>query len=75
MAGRKPDVTDDEIVTVLRETSEHVLSTYEVAEQLPIKEKATIRRLKELRNEGCISGKQVGRNWVWWIPDNFNPHS
>ncbi|GGM26986.1 hypothetical protein [Haloarcula argentinensis] len=67
MAGRKPDVTDDEIVTVLRDTSEHVLSTNEVAEELPIKEKATVRRLKELHNEGRVSGKQAGRIWVWWV--------
>jgi DNA-binding Lrp family transcriptional regulator len=72
MAGRKPDVTDDEIIKVLRETSEHVLSTKEVAEHLPIKDKATIRRLKNLRNDGRINGKQAGHSWVWWVfePDN-----
>lgn len=69
MAGRKPDVTDDEIVRVLRDTSEHVLSTIEVSEQLPIKDKATIRRLKELHDEGRINGKQAGRSWVWWVDD------
>ncbi|ACV47811.1 MULTISPECIES: winged helix-turn-helix domain-containing protein [Halomicrobium] len=67
MAGRKPDVTDEEIIAVLSQASDPVLSTNEVAEQLPIKSNATQIRLKELRSAGRISGKQAGRSWVWWV--------
>ena len=72
MAGRKPDVTDREIISVLAQTSEPVLSTNEVADQLPIKSNATQKRLKKLHSEGRINGKQAGRSWVWWIAKDNN---
>ncbi|WP_367176188.1 hypothetical protein [Haloarcula rubripromontorii] len=69
MAGRKPDVTDEEIIAVLEQATDPVLSTNEVVDQLPIKSNATQIRLKELRSEGRINGKQAGRSWVWWVDD------
>ncbi|KZX48375.1 hypothetical protein [Haloarcula sp. K1] len=69
MAGRKPDVTDEEIIAVLAQATDPVLSTNEVAEQIPIKSNATQIRLKELRSEDRINGKQAGRSWVWWVDD------
>jgi DNA-binding Lrp family transcriptional regulator len=69
MAGRKPDVTDEEIIAVLEQATDPVLSTNEVVDQLPIKSNATQIRLKELRSEGRIKGKQAGRSWIWWVDD------
>lgn len=68
MAGRKPDATDEEIITVLEEASDPVLSTKEVADELPIKGNAAQKRLKQLREENRIEGKKAGQGWVWWVP-------
>jgi DNA-binding Lrp family transcriptional regulator len=70
MAGRKPDVSDDEIISVLEGATDPVLSTNEVAEELPIKSNGTQRRLKELYKEGEILGKKAGNSWIWWLPDD-----
>ena len=69
-AGRKPRVTDDEILQLFRDTSDPVLSTSEVAERLPIKRRATHKRLTSLREDERLAGKQIGgRNTVWWVPE------
>jgi len=69
--GRKPRVTDDEILQLFRDTSDPVLSTAEVTEQLSIKRSGTYKRLSALRNDGQLTGKDIGgRNTVWWIPGN-----
>ena len=66
--GRKPRVTDGEILGVLRRTDDPVLSTAEVADALPIKRRATLTRLRRLAESGDVSGKQTGgRNTVWWL--------
>lgn len=67
MAGRKPDVTDEEILDVLLESSEPVLTTREVSEKLPIKLNAAQIRLKNLYEENQIKGKKAGNAWVWWL--------
>ena len=67
--GRKPRVTDDEILQLFRNTDDPVLSTAEAAAQLPIKRNGTYKRLSALRDDGQLTGKNIGgRNTVWWIP-------
>jgi DNA-binding IclR family transcriptional regulator len=67
--GRKPRVTDEEILQVFRESGDPVLSTAEVTEQLSIERSATYKRLSSLRDDGQLTGKSIGgRNTVWWIP-------
>jgi predicted ArsR family transcriptional regulator len=66
--GRKPRVTNEEIIDVFRTTDDPVLSTAEVATQLPIKRRATLNRLEALEEEGRVDSKTIGgRNRVWWI--------
>ena len=68
--GRKPRVTDDDLLDVFRETSDPVLSTAEVADALPIKRRGTLNRLRALEAEGALDSKQIGgRNTVWWVID------
>ena len=67
--GRKPRVTDDEILQLFRDTDDPVLSTAEVTEQVSIKRNGTYKRLSDLRDDGQLTGKNIGgRNTVWWIP-------
>lgn len=69
--GRKPRVTDEEILQLFQEAEDPVLSTAEVTEQLPIKRSATYKRLVSLREEERLTGKEIGgRNSIWWIPGN-----
>lgn len=68
--GRKPRVTDEEILELFRESDDPVLSTAEVAEQIPIQRRGTLNRLQALVDEGRLEGKDIGgRNRVWWLPE------
>ena len=74
--GRKPRVTDEEVLTVLRETGDPVLSTAEVAEELPIQRRATLTRLQRLAENDVLARKRTGgRNTIWWLANNELPLS
>lgn len=66
--GRKPRVTDSDILDVFQNTSDPVLSTAEVADAVPIKRRGTLNRLRSLEEAGDLESKEIGgRNTVWWI--------
>ena len=66
--GRKPRVTDEDLLDVFRSTSDPVLSTAEVADAVPIKRRGTLNRLQALKEDGELESKQIGgRNTVWWF--------
>ena len=68
--GRKPRVTDEDLLDVFRSTSDPVLSTAEVADAVPIKRRGTLNRLQALEEDGELESKQIGgRNTVWWLVD------
>jgi DNA-binding Lrp family transcriptional regulator len=68
--GRKPRVTDEDLLDVFRSTSDPVLSTAEVADAVPIKRRGTLNRLQALEEDGVLESKQIGgRNTVWWLVD------
>mgnify|MGYP002763197637 CR=1 FL=1 len=67
--GRKPTVTDEEILTVFIESKDPVLMADEVAESLPIGRRAVYNRLKSLDKKGVLKSKKAGaRSTVWWYP-------
>ena len=66
--GRKPRVTEEEIVQEFRDTDDPVLSTDEVADQLPLERRSVYDRLVSLREDGALTSKQVGGRNIWWIP-------
>ena len=69
--GPDPRVTDEEILSLFRESQDPVLSTAEVAEQVPLKRRATYNRLRSLADEGRLENKQIGgRNTVWWLAES-----
>ena len=66
--GRKPRVTDADLLDVFRGASDPVLSTAEVADAVPIQRRGTLNRLRALEAEGALDSKQIGgRNTVWWL--------
>lgn len=69
--GRKPRVSDEEILRVFRGADAPVLTASEVADELPISHSAVNPRLRELADSGRLSRKDVGsRAVVWWIEND-----
>lgn len=69
--GRRPRVSDEEILKLFRESDDPVLSTAEVADELPIKRRGTLDRLNALVDEDKLRSKPIGgRNKVWWIAED-----
>jgi len=69
--GRKPTVSDEEILAVFEEASDPVLKAGEVADQLSIGRRVVYDRLRALEDEGVLKSKKTGaRSAVWWYPGN-----
>lgn len=67
--GRKPTVSDDDILRVFHQASDPVLTTREVADEINIGHRGTYDRLKKLVDEGSLKMKKVGDSGaVWWDP-------
>lgn len=65
--GPHPRVSDEEILSRLREAGTPVLSTADLAKSLPIARRTALNRLKQLRERGVVDSYTVGgRNTVWW---------
>lgn len=68
-AGRKPSITDDDIIAVFQNASDPFLTTREVVDQVSIGHRGTYDRLEKLANEDVLRMKKVGKsNAVWWYP-------
>src|SRR6056297_2617387 len=57
---------DENILGVFETTDDPVLTTSEVAEELPIGKRATLNRLEDLVDREEIDSKDVGVGRVWW---------
>lgn len=69
--GRKPRVTDEEIIEVFRVAKTPVLTTTMAADELPIGKRALLNRLTDLEEEGKLESMDVGpRGKVWWAPED-----
>lgn len=60
-------VSDEEILAFIEQ--EEVVTTKEVAEEFDYHLQTARRRLKQLNQDGEIRQKDVGKRFVWWIPD------
>lgn len=67
--GRKPTVSDDEILAVFRNSADPVLTSSEVAEELPVGRRAALKRLRAIEDSGELRSKEAGSgSRVWWLP-------
>ncbi|AQL43478.1 hypothetical protein BV210_12590 [Halorientalis sp. IM1011] len=57
---------DENILGVFEATDDPVLTTSEVAEELPIGKRATLNRLEDLVDRDELASKDVGVGRVWW---------
>ena len=71
--GRKPTVSDREIIEVFRQAADPVLTTAEVAEQVNLGRRGTFDRLDQLAKADKIKMKKVGESGaVWWYPEGVD---
>lgn len=69
--GRKPTVSDEEILAVFEKAEDPVLMADEVAESLPIGRRAVYNRLRSLEEQGNLKSKKTGvRSTVWWYSEH-----
>jgi len=69
--GRKPTVSDGEILDVFRKSSDPVLTAPEIADQISISRRGILDRLRNLEENGILQSKKVGgRRTVWWYPEH-----
>lgn len=67
--GRRPEVSDEEILAVFRSSSDPVLSTSEIASKFDLTHRGVRDRLEKLDEQGSLESKKVGaRGKVWWDP-------
>jgi GTP-sensing pleiotropic transcriptional regulator CodY len=65
--GRKPTVSDEEILAGFENAEDPVLIADEVAESLLIGRRAVYNRLRSLEEQGNLKSKKTGvRSTVWW---------
>ncbi|MUW13740.1 hypothetical protein GJ633_03005 [Halorubrum sp. CBA1125] len=69
MAGRKETVTDEEIISLFRNSDDPVLTTAEVADELGFTLTGARKRLYSLEKVGNLSMKKAGNSPVWWIDE------
>lgn len=63
-------LSDETILNVIRDKDEEVLKTAEIAEDLPITQNWTSKRLNELETKGRVHSKSAGQGRVWWLDEN-----
>lgn len=58
---------DANILGVFEDCEDPVVTTSEVAAELPIGKRATLNRLEDLVDRGVLDSKDVGVGRVWWL--------
>lgn len=73
--GRKPTISDEEILVVFFRSDDPVLTTAEVRDAIGFSTSdGTIKRLKELENTGRLGHKQPGNESLWWLTPDGEEH-
>jgi len=63
----KPEVSDEEIIEAVRENEP--AGTSEVGDAVGLARQNADYRLRQLRNDGRVKSKKVGRSLVWTVTD------
>jgi hypothetical protein len=68
--SQKDEVTDEEILNVLRRHDDQWLSTNQIAQDLPITQDWTNNRLNQLEASNRVESKAVGQGRIWRLHDD-----
>ena len=70
MPGRKPTVSDSEMLQYIRDCDAPVVGTSEIADEFGYPPNTGARkRLRQLESDGYLESKKLGRVPAWWITD------
>lgn len=68
--GRKPKVTDEELLEVFRSSDQPVMTPQQVADEVTLTRRSVHNRLVSLEKQGILERMDVGPTGsVWWIDD------
>lgn len=69
MTGRKPEISDSEILQEFAESPDPVLSAPEIADRFGYSTAGIYKRLRDLRDDGLLDSKKIGQGRAWWLTD------
>lgn len=70
MAGRKPTISDSEIIQFFTNSDDPFLTTGEVADLAEFSTNSGAnKQLTKLESQGYVESKNVGRGLAWWVTD------
>ncbi|AQL43291.1 hypothetical protein BV210_11565 [Halorientalis sp. IM1011] len=70
MAGRKPEVSDIEILRQFALSSDPVLGANELTETFDMSRQGIDYRLRQLAEDGLLESKIISRDRVYWLTDD-----
>lgn len=70
MAGRKPEVSDIEILRQFALSSDPVLGAKELTETFDMSRQGIDYRLRQLEDEQLLDSKIISRDRVYWLTDD-----
>lgn len=70
MGGRKPTVSDYEIIEFIERNEAPIVTTKEVADYLGFTNKGARQRLYRLSDEGLLESKKVSNAPAFWLTDS-----
>ncbi|WP_254523778.1 helix-turn-helix domain-containing protein [Natrinema caseinilyticum] len=71
MAGRPPDVTDEEILDLFEAADGNQLTTSDIKQQLGYTQSGAYRRLRTLEEAGYLRSRSIGNNTLWRLSDEY----
>jgi hypothetical protein len=70
------EVTEQDILRVLDRSEEPVLTASDIADELPVGDKAVYLHLRDMHDDGLVGRKKVGgRAVVWWAKVEPRPET
>jgi predicted transcriptional regulator len=67
-AGRNPTISDDDIIDLIRDHEDAVVSTMELAELMGMTREGALKRLHSLEDKGELEHQTIGDTYAWYIP-------
>ncbi|PSQ06642.1 MarR family transcriptional regulator [Halobacteriales archaeon QS_4_69_31] len=67
--GPDPEVTPEQIIRELILAYPPVLGASDIAERTDISRQAIDRRLRQMKKDGLVDSRKIGRVRVWWPTD------
>jgi uncharacterized membrane protein len=65
--GRKPTVTDQEVIREIALRKGSIAVTSELTGALGMSRHGVNKRLQDLEGRGLLESKKAGRTRIWWI--------